>query len=29
VVGTLITDVGAAEEQTTAFEKAGVRVVKV
>ena len=29
VVGTLITDVGAAEEQTTAFENAGVRVVKV
>ncbi len=29
VVSTLITDVDAAEEQTTEFEKAGVRVIKV
>jgi DeoR family fructose operon transcriptional repressor len=29
VVSTLITDVDASEEQTTEFEKAGVRVMKV
>ena len=29
VISTLITDADAAEEKTTEFEKAGVRVIKV